>query len=102
MRSDSSPDTTVWPEPSPAKRPRDVRGFWRLLLAVLAPLPMLAQAVNYLLSPVEGGDPFTDTAAVIAGHLPLMGGLRWLDAAFVAGIVPATFAVAWAARRWPT
>ncbi|MBT2225182.1 hypothetical protein [Nonomuraea sp. NEAU-A123] len=78
-------------------RPSGNSCFWRLLLAVLAPLSMLAQAVNYLLSPVEGGDPFTDTAAVIADHLPLMGGLRWLDAAFVAGIVPATFAVAWAA-----
>jgi hypothetical protein len=79
--------------------PRDVRGFWRVLLAIIAPLPMLAKAIYYVLSPVDGGAEFSDTLAAYAGHEELLPVLTWLDAVFVTLLIPATFAVAWVARR---
>ncbi|MGN9912217.1 hypothetical protein ACTMTJ_32225 [Phytohabitans sp. LJ34] len=77
----------------------DVRGFWRVLLAVIAPLPMLAKGVYYLITPVEGGASFDETLAAFTAHERLAGVLMWLDVVFVVGLVPATYAVAWVARR---
>jgi hypothetical protein len=85
--------------PAAAPRHRDVRGFWRILLAVIAPLPMLAKAVYYLLTPVDGGTGFRETVAAYAGREPLIQTLTWLDAVFLGLLIPATFAVAWVARR---
>ena len=79
--------------------PRDSRAFWRILLAVIAPLPMLAKGMQYLLNPVDGDAGFRETVAAYAAHRQLLGVLTWLDAAFVVGLIPATVAVAWVARR---
>jgi len=92
--------TTAHPaNPTTARPLRDLRGFWRVLLAVIAPLPMLAKGVYYLLVPVEGGASFEDTFAAFAAHRDLIDVLVWLDAVFVVGLIPATYAVAWVARR---
>ncbi len=77
----------------------DWRGFWRILLAVIAPLPMLAKAVNYLLYPGKGDVPLADGVAAFAAHQQRMEVLQWFDAAFVVLIVPAIVAVAWVSRR---
>ena len=77
----------------------DTRGFWRRLLAVVAPLPMLAKGVFYLLIPVGGDADFETTRAAFSAHRDLMGVLLYLDAAFVTLLVPATAAVVWVARR---
>jgi len=77
----------------------DVRTFWRVLLAAVAPLPMLAKGIYYLLTPVEGGAGFDETLAAVTAHERLAGLLMWLDVVFVVALVPATFAVAWVARR---
>jgi Domain of unknown function (DUF4386) len=95
MQSDIRTETA----PSPAKRLHDTRGFWRILLAIIAPLPMLAQGLYYLFSTVDGDASFRDTAAAYAANPSLSTVLTWLDAVFVVGLVPATIAVAWAARR---
>jgi hypothetical protein len=76
-----------------------VRTFWRVLLAAVAPLPMLAKGIYYLLTPVEGGAGFDETLAAVTAHERLAGLLMWLDVVFVVALVPATFAVAWVARR---
>jgi len=94
-----TPGTATAVAPPATKPLRDVRGFWRVLLAVIAPLPMLAKGIFYLLTPAEGSDDFKHTVAAFAAHQQLVGTLKWFDAVFVAGLVPATFAVAWAARR---
>jgi hypothetical protein len=99
MKPDIRPDTATITPPSPVKPLKDLRGFWRVLLAVVAPLPMLAMAVNYLLNPVEGDAEFEDMVTAIAANQELVGILRWFGAVFVFGIIPATFAVAWVARR---
>ena len=82
-----------------AKPPRDVRGFWRVLLAIIAPLPMLAEGIYYLFVPIGGDVTFQDTVTAFAAHKQLIDVITWFGAVFVVGLIPATFAVAWAARR---
>ena len=78
---------------------RDVRGFWRILMALIAPAPMLAKGLYYLLSPVDGDAPFGATVAAYQADPGRMELLGWLDVVFGALLVPATVALAWAARR---
>ena len=78
---------------------RDVRGFWRILLAVIAPLPMIAKGIHYLLSPVGGDTNFRDTVAAYEAHRSLVINLRWFDAVFLLLLIPAIYAVAWVSRR---
>lgn len=96
----STINSTTSPATAVAKSPADVRGFWRILLAVLAPVPMLAKAVEYAFNPVPSGDsPFAQQVAGWGAHQGLYSVLQWFDMAFVVLLVPATFAVAWVARR---
>lgn len=78
---------------------RDRRGFWRILLAVIAPLPMLAKGVFYLISPVSGDASFRESVTAFRAHEGLLETMKWLDAVFVVALIPATVAVAWVARR---
>ena len=78
---------------------RDVRGFWRILLAVIAPLPMLSNGIYYLLSPTEGNAPFEENLAAAIAHGDRMSALEWIQVPFVTLLIPAAFAVAWVARR---
>jgi hypothetical protein len=78
---------------------RDVRGFWRVLLAVIAPLPMLFMGVKYVLSPDSGGEAFEETVAIFAAHRGQLELLEWLQVPFLVLLVPAAFAVAWVSRR---
>ncbi|MEU4393288.1 hypothetical protein [Kribbella sp. NPDC023855] len=85
-------------EPKAVRAPRDVRGFWRVLLAVVAPLPMLFMGVYYLISPVDGDAPFQETLAAVTadpGRFELM---QWLQVPFFL-LIPAMFAAAWVSRR---
>jgi hypothetical protein len=80
------------------KQARDVRGFWRVLLAVVAPLPMLFMGLYYLISPIDGDTSFEKTLAAVTadpGRFELM---QWLQVPFFL-LIPAMFAAAWAARR---
>ena len=58
--------STPVPSVPGAARPRDVRTFWRVLLAVLAPLPMVGLGVYYLLSPIDGGASLESTVVPFA------------------------------------
>jgi hypothetical protein len=80
-------------------QPRDVRGFWRILLAIIAPLPMLFLGVQYVLLPVDGDAPFEESVAAFAAHQDRLDLLEWLQVPFFVLLVPATFAVVWATRR---
>lgn len=82
-----------------ARAPHDVRGLWRVGLAVVAPLPMLAKGIEYLLSPVDGGATFRETLAAYRANLELVEVLRWFDLAFGVLLIPATVALVWVARR---
>ncbi|WP_165555672.1 hypothetical protein [Kribbella pittospori] len=80
------------------RKPRDVRGFWRVLLAVLAPVPMLLQGIVYLINPVGGNAPFDQALAAIAADQGRFELMQWLQVPFFL-LIPATFAVAWVTRR---
>jgi uncharacterized protein DUF4386 len=86
--------------PVTAARPlRDVRGFWRVLLAVIAPLPMLFMGIKYVLSPDDGAETFEQTVTLYTQHKDQLELLEWLQVPFLVLLVPAAFAVAWVSRR---
>ena len=99
MKSVIHPDRAAADAPSPAEPLSDVRGFWRVLLAVIAPLPFVAKRIYYLITPVEGDTNFRKSVTAFAAHQQVVGALKWFDAVFVVGLIPATFAVAWVSRR---
>lgn len=82
--------------PSPL---RDRRSFWRLLLAVVTTMPMLAKGLFYILSPVEGDATFKQSVTAFEAHRDLLEPMKLLDAVFVVTLIPATIGVAWVARR---
>src|SRR5215207_10708148 len=82
-----------------APRRRDTRTFWRLLLAIVAPLPMLCMGTVYVLKPFEGDAPLPDTVAAITAHRQLFELSLWLGLPFLLGLIPAVIAVAWVTRR---
>jgi hypothetical protein len=82
-----------------ARRRRDTRTFWRLLLAIVAPLPMLCMGAVYVIKPFEGDAPLPDTVAAIAAERQLYEVLLWLGLPFLVGLIPAVIAVAWVTRR---
>ena len=91
--------------PAPVARPEsadplhDTRGFWRILLAIIVPMPMLAKAVYYLLTPVAGDVTFEESVSSFEAHRGFLETLKWFDAVFVVTLIPATIGVAWVARR---
>jgi hypothetical protein len=85
--------------PETVAPPRDRRGFWRILLAIIVLLPMPAKAVYYLLTPVAGDVTFKESVTWFEAHRGLMETLKWLDAVFVVLLIPATMGVIWVARR---
>jgi hypothetical protein len=97
MTSTTTPGVST--DPGTGTQLKDVRGFWRILLAVIAPLPLLAEAVYYFAMPSRSGENFADTVAGVTGHESTVMALQWVGAIFTAGMIPATFAVIWVSRR---
>ena len=95
----STTEAAPTPSRAQAKPVRDRRGFWRILLAVILPLPMAAKGVYYMLTPVGGDVTFKESVASLEAHRGILETLKWFDAVFVVGLIPATIAVAWVARR---
>jgi len=82
-----------------ARLPRDRRGFWRILLAIIVVLPMPSKGIYYLLTPVGGDATFQESVTSFEAHRGILETLKWFDAVFVVTLIPATIAVAWVARR---
>ena len=72
-------------EPAPATRTRspdpvhDTRGFWRILLAIVVPMPMLAKAVYYMVTPVAGDVTFEESVSSFEAHAGLLDTLKWFE-----------------------
>ena len=96
FRSAASAEESSLPVPP---RIRDTRGFWRVLLGLVAPVPMALMGVVYVIRPVEGGADFTDTVAGVETHRQLFDVMMWLGLPFLVGLIPAVIAVAWVTRR---
>ncbi|MEW9532887.1 hypothetical protein [Microbispora sp. NPDC049125] len=85
--------------PATGRPLRDVRTFWRFLLAVITPLPLLAQSLYQLLFPDLGDGDFAGTLNGVAAAPGMVGALQWVGAVFTVTLVPATCTVAWVGRR---
>jgi hypothetical protein len=96
LRADSVPSATSTKITPPR---HDARSFWRLLLAIVAPLPMLCMGIVYVIKPFEGDASVPDTAAAISTNLRLYEVTMWLSLPFLVGLIPAVIAVAWVTRR---
>jgi hypothetical protein len=96
LRAASVPSAT---STKTAPRRRDTRTFWRLLLAIVAPLPMLCMGIVYVIKPFEGDAPLPDAVAAITTHRGLFEVTLWLGLPFLVGLVPAVIALAWVTRR---
>jgi hypothetical protein len=96
--------TTNTPEPAGslpavARSSPDVRGFWRILLAVVAPLPGIGIAVSSAIAPYSME---SDIGDVLAGAAADTGAMRiavWFSLLATVTLIPATIAVAWVSRR---
>ncbi len=93
----TSPSTTAT-APS-VTRTHDTRGFWRALLAVVVPLPLLAKGIAYLIIPVDGDASFDSTVDALSSRPGLANTLVWLDVVFCVLLVPTLLAGCWLARR---
>jgi len=77
----------------------DLRGFWRTVLALMAPLPGLLMAAKIMISPYGEGEGFLAVLAGV-GRDPAREALAlWFGLAFSLTVLPAVLAVAWASRR---
>jgi hypothetical protein len=85
--------------PVAAKHPRDTRTWWRVLLAIAAPLPMLGLGASYLISQIPSDGPFKAMVVAVAAHhqSTLIAGAFGL--LFLVALIPATIALAWCTRR---
>ena len=82
----------------PSRR-RDLRGFWRTILALIAPLPGLLMAAKIMISPFGMREDFAAVLAGVSGDPAREQLALWLGLAFSLTVLPAVLAVAWASRR---
>ncbi len=93
--------TTGVPAPerpaSPAPSVHDARRYWRVLLAVIVPLPWLAKGIQYIV--VESND--VPSAELIRRWTTdhTYAWLQWLDVLFVVLVVPSVVALGIVSRR---
>ncbi len=85
--------------PAASTTTRDTRTFWRVLLAVLAPLPLLSMGLSYMIMPYDGGADIATTAAAITAHPGRAWAAVVLSVPFLLFLIPATIALAWTTRR---
>ena len=81
------------------RTPHDLRRTWRVLLALLAPLPLLGMGISYLVDPVPQDGPFSGMVAAAADDRGAALLAVWVGLPFLVGLVPATAALAWVCRR---
>ena len=87
---------------SPARTdapPRDLRGFWRILLAVVAPIPGVALALSNGFNPSVLGGSTRETFAAFAEHQGQASLSIWFSAIFGVLAVPSGVAMLMATRR---
>ena len=91
--------TLVLDEPTTTRTRRDVRGFWRIALAVIAPLPLLGMGLSYAIAPYGGDDPFAATVEAMRAHHGQALAAMLLGLPFLLFLIPATATLAWVTRR---
>jgi hypothetical protein len=77
----------------------DDRRFYRAVLALVAPLPMLAMGTTYLVLDMAGDAPFRDTVDAAGRQSSTLNATLWLSMLWFAFLIPAVIAVALVTRR---
>lgn len=91
--------STTTPAPSTTRTPLDIRGYWRVLLAVVAPLGFLTVGIANFLTPYELGGSTSARIADIEAHQELMGLIVPAYIAFLVFFAPSAIALILALRR---
>lgn len=81
------------------RRPPDARGFWRILLAIVAPVPALAIALSTATAPYSTSGDSADILAGAAAEPDVMRVSAWLNLLTAVTLIPAVIAVIWVCRR---
>ncbi len=81
----------------PTTSVKDTRGFWRVLLAIIVPIPWLAKGVQYIVLEPANGTSADQIKHWSSDHA--YGWLQWLDVLFVVLVVPSIITVALVSRR---
>lgn len=84
---------------SAPERARDLRTFWRRALAIVAPLPGVALALEIGSAPGSPQDTPDQQLTAYAAHLGQADFSLWMGVLAVLTAVPAVIAVGWATRR---
>lgn len=95
----SSIATTVEPMSSDGVPARDTRGFWRLLLAVLAPIAPLAAVFGAVIQPWKYSAEPGDLIASIAAHPGAERTAAWFNVLAGGLAVVSIIALGWATHR---
>lgn len=85
--------TTATPATTTASR-KDPRSYYRLALALAAPIPFAALAASQLIIAVPGGSNVPEVSADIAGRSGAVALGQWLELPFYLLLIPAILAVA--------
>jgi hypothetical protein len=83
----------------PVPRVRDLRTFWRRALAIIAPVPGVALALEIGASPGSPGGAPDQQLTAFAAHLGQADFSLWMGVLAVLTAIPAVIAVGWATRR---
>ncbi len=75
----------------------DARGFWRVLLAVVVPIPWLAKGVQYIVLEADYDHSADQIRAWTSDQA--WSWLQWLDVLFVVLVIPSIVAMALVCRR---
>jgi hypothetical protein len=78
---------------------RDPRTFWRLTLAIVAPIAGFALAAANAITPGDLAGSSEDLVTSVAAHQDAAETAIWLSGLFLLTLVPGAIAVAWVCRR---
>lgn len=81
------------------QRQPDPAHTYRRLLALVAPLPMIAEGAKYLTARINGDATFAQQVAAMRGHSGTGQLAAWLDLVFFAFLIPAVIACGWLTWR---
>jgi len=82
-----------------AKKPADWRGFWRVLLAVVAPIPGVALAISNFVTPGDLAGSATETLVAVADDQGAAQAAQAFSLVFLVFLVPSGVAMLMAMRR---
>jgi hypothetical protein len=90
-------ESTPTVEPAPSAEVHDARRLWRVLLAVLVPIPWLAKGIQYIVLESNYDHNADQIRYDMTHHVYRY--LQWLDLLFVVLVVPSILAMVFVARR---